>query len=509
MRYYWQSRTVNLLFDAEIGASSTLIYPHLNMSPIDSLPFELLSYILQTTYDLALNSSKRKSSLQCSGFTEGNRQAAEFALTISHCSNRFRDIALQTPRLWSLVHNGWHILQFEEFIRRSKGVGLSIIADCSKPKIKLPELLGIILPHQERLILLHLDLSASPLTIMELVDTLTRCPSLVFSSLNELIVIMKVIPIEITDRVSHLFSRWSLPKLQVLRTYNFLPTFVVGGLLTQFFFEYNHDVEDAAALDLISIHTLMERSPQLQHLSLYLRCDESHYYVYEAAIEAGPFYVEKDYPPVFLPNLTKLSVSVQHPKPYQYNPPPSLLQSLIMPNLHRLELTLCGSLIEPWFEAFSFYNATTVQFDCTSLLTLILRFSDHEVDAQYLFDTISDLPKLRRLLILVVEETVNVTGRPEERALLNLEFVQDFPSLPALRELTLSSCGRAPRRFATAFVRRYKELWDDGTFVFNLYSESHRDELLSHRLTDVLGDRFNYDCREYDGTLSDVDILTR
>lgn len=75
------------------------------------LPDELLSMILETAY--------------CS--YRGEPRASDFAITISHISQRFRTVALNTPLLWSTLSNSQSIPEINTFIRRSKAVDMSIL----------------------------------------------------------------------------------------------------------------------------------------------------------------------------------------------------------------------------------------------------------------------------------------------------------------------------------------------------------------------------------------------
>ncbi|TDL21711.1 hypothetical protein BD410DRAFT_789456 [Rickenella mellea] len=108
---------IHLLDQKRVKASVT------RKSSKDSIPNEVLSRIFETAYDCDIWDN-------------------EFSRRVSHVSRRFRMVALDTPFIWSVLHNAQSAEELETFLTRSRNAKLTVCLNehFGTPKYLAPKL---------------------------------------------------------------------------------------------------------------------------------------------------------------------------------------------------------------------------------------------------------------------------------------------------------------------------------------------------------------------------------
>lgn len=258
-----------------------------------------------------------------------------------------------------------------------------------------------------RVVLFRLDLSY--LRNTEVIEVLSRYPPLQLLSLSHFDLKTKLASIVTTTKLCTNIARWSLPRLRTLDISNILPSFVVGQGLTKIEFEIGTLAKDPTPLDITALHRVLKSCPCLIVLCLTFTTSEDDDSI--CAGQAAPTFVTNKYTPIQLTRLTTVSLTVISPSYEPYSPPTSFLPLIKMPNLQSMDLRLNAALVRTWFPALSIYDLASRRFNCLSLLTMELIVTDDGVNAGFVFDTVSVLPKLRRL---VLERDYDGLGDDEE-----------------------------------------------------------------------------------------------
>lgn len=115
---------------------------------------------------------------------KGPRVADLFAIEVSHVCGRFRAIALDTPRLWSVISTSQTPRQMDAFGSRSKSVRLTVLVRPSQHELRRStccQIMEAAAPNHHRWMELQFESCAE-----EDLDVLTTYPDLIFPALQRL-----------------------------------------------------------------------------------------------------------------------------------------------------------------------------------------------------------------------------------------------------------------------------------------------------------------------------------
>ncbi|TFY52560.1 hypothetical protein EVG20_g10500 [Dentipellis fragilis] len=109
--------------------------PPVEGCPINTLPNELLSYIFTLGAQLDIADDKDEEEIDDNDSDEEDEPTLEFQVLTSHVCKRWRDVAIQTPSLWTRLDftEGPPFGKSKTYIERSAGCPLVIDIDCTVP----------------------------------------------------------------------------------------------------------------------------------------------------------------------------------------------------------------------------------------------------------------------------------------------------------------------------------------------------------------------------------------
>ncbi|KAA1469975.1 hypothetical protein DENSPDRAFT_654706 [Dentipellis sp. KUC8613] len=117
------------------GMRSNPFVPPVDGCPINTLPNELLSYIFTLGAQLDYADDKDEEDIDDDDSDDDDEPTPEFQVLASHVCKRWRDVAIQTPSLWTRLDftEGPPFDKSRTYIERSAGCPLVIDIDCTVP----------------------------------------------------------------------------------------------------------------------------------------------------------------------------------------------------------------------------------------------------------------------------------------------------------------------------------------------------------------------------------------
>lgn len=390
---------------------------------MSSIPNELLARIFELAYE-----------------ADGPRQRNVGPITLSHVCRHFRAVALDTPRLWSVVSNWMCIEEMEASISRSKAVELVVLFDQNveeslppplRPRLTLKEVMEAVVPHQKRWIKFDLKADVSGLMDQENVNILALYPDLELPSLQGMVLKFATIvnhPESISDRVASCISGWLLPSFVKIEMHNILPSslLVPRDLLTDCHLSFEISREEP-----LNTNSIIAALSGLDNLELLFLC-------FGGDVTTGEGFTGDDRP-VVMPKLTAMMMTIVSDQQGPATVPPSaFLRSLRMPKLETLRFTLyTGTNTEDWLAELPIHSKPVdgqeTEKDSCHLTELDVVMLHTSANAQVLFDSCNNLPHLRNLKIINKQ--------------LSFESFISLSPLPALHSLSLTHCDSLQENF--------------------------------------------------------------
>ncbi|TDL19633.1 hypothetical protein BD410DRAFT_841981 [Rickenella mellea] len=251
------------------------------------------------------------------------------AIHLSHVCRQFRSIALQTPALWTHLHNERPLPETEEFLRRSGSSPLT--TTCSTGLMYWPELfaefLANISSHSLRWSEVELRLEDARL----ITDNDERENGLAHYRPN--------LPLPNLTSIHHTYSDdffhsqwepwfdtpWLLPALRSYTAVNFMPkSDILSGRITRFSvsWERSYLLDDLSYINLVSFIHILDEVKTLQHLSF-------------SFIDIPFESQHNDLPTATLPNVTTFVLMAKGGPEVEHSID-SLLSNLKLPNLENM-----------------------------------------------------------------------------------------------------------------------------------------------------------------------------
>ncbi|TDL30165.1 hypothetical protein BD410DRAFT_54797 [Rickenella mellea] len=255
-----------------------------------------------------------------------DKHGCRFSLQVSHVSRRFRDVALRTPRMWNVVHDGQTIAQITTSLSRSKSVDIGVFVgdqwefESNWRRTNIETFMNIVTQHSQRWSMFGCYVNEGEDDVM---GRCLACPGLALPNLTSLSCSRAYFE---DPPGLGLFSSWSKPLLsQFYGSDITLQPSMLGENLTSCHLDFDGREDEDRTWNFTGVLDALASTRALSELTLNFEDVRSEHIV-------------QDIPDISIPSLATFHMSFIRCNTSKLIPP--IMFALRTPNLSHLFVTL-------------------------------------------------------------------------------------------------------------------------------------------------------------------------